>query len=203
MRRCRYCREAICKNPEVVGARCPHCREPLYERYDPADDAAEASGTAGGSRCAVHAGNRAVGTCQRCGNYLCGLCWTRWRGRSLCVACVDRALTAREVAPEDARDHLRQGLLAVVLGVAAWVVAVAGAVVVVAGTAGEFKLELLVLGFFVLLASLLPSVLGIGQAAAAIRARGDHMILATAGLLLSGLHAGMVVGVLGLSLWQS
>ena len=59
------------------------------------------------------------------------------------------------------------------------------------------------IGFLILLASTAPSVFGVGQGAAAIRTRGDHMILATLGLLIAGLHAGMVVGMFTLILWQN
>ena len=48
-------------------------------------------------------------------------------------------------------------------------------------------------------ASPLPSVLGLGQGIAALRARGDHMILATLGLVLCGLNVGVFIGLFSFS----
>jgi hypothetical protein len=62
---------------------------------------------------------------------------------------------------------------------------------------------LAVVGIVVMLGSVGLSVQGIGQAAAAIHTRGNHLILATTGLVLSSLHAGMLIGVFCISIWQS
>src|SRR5438874_606425 len=107
MPRCPSCREYLRGSRERLGARCPYCHDPLYEKpsvpervIDPTD--------ASENGCAAHPHNLAVGICQRCGNYLCTICRTRWRGRSICTACVERALEARETPPEEARAHFRQ-----------------------------------------------------------------------------------------------
>ena len=71
------------------------------------------------------------------------------------------------------------------------------------GLEHEPEVGLVAFAGLLLLASPLPAVLGIGQGAAAIRARGDHMILATAGLLLSGLHVGVLVGMFTFAVWQN
>jgi hypothetical protein len=146
-----------------------------------------------------------VGTCRRCGNYLCTVCRTRWRGFSWCTACVDRALQSKEVSPEEARVHLRQGILGLVSGLAGWVVCLLGFAVIGIGIVApgqeQANLVLVGLGSIILMASPLLSVFGIGQSAAAIRTCGDHMILATAGLILSGLHVGMTVGLIGINVW--
>jgi hypothetical protein len=136
-----------------------------------------------------------VGACQRCGNFLCTVCRTRWRDRSLCCACVDRALEAKEAAPQEVRVHFRQSLLAILFGIAAWVVLLLGGVLAFAGVAGRMNVVLLGLGSLVFFASPLFAAQGVGQAAAALRARGDHMIMATCGLLLSALEAGVVIGL--------
>jgi hypothetical protein len=46
-----------------------------------------------------------------------------------------------------------------------------------------------------MLGSTLPSAIGLGQGIAALRARGDHMILATLGLILCGLNVGVCIGL--------
>jgi hypothetical protein len=55
---------------------------------------------------------------------------------------------------------------------------------------------LAILGVLLLLPTPPLGLLGVGQGAAAIRARGDHMIMATLGLILSGLHTGAIIGLL-------
>jgi hypothetical protein len=67
---------------------------------------------------------------------------------------------------------------------------------------GEMNLIIVGVGTILLMGSPLASVFGIGQAAAAIRIRGDYMNLATAGLILSGVHVGVVVGLFSLAMWQ-
>jgi len=194
---CPVCGDALRGDRETVGARCPTCREPLYEQ--PRDPRL---GT-GGGRCVAHPGNGAVGTCQRCGDYLCGVCWTRWQDKSVCARCVQRALEANEAAPAETRAHLRQAVLAVVFGLAAWGITVVAFLMMMAGMAGEINAILVGFGVIVLLGTPLPSIAGIGQGAAAIRTRGDHMIMATIGLLLSALHTGLIVGMFTFTIWES
>src|SRR5262249_22223483 len=134
--------------------------------------------------CAIHRRSRARGTCQRCGNYICQVCRTKLRGQMLCPACVERVLESQETTPQEARAHLWQAILAIVFGVAGWGVALLG--IILAGVGVESESMVLVgLGGLTILASPVAAVLGAGQGAAAIRARGDHMIMATIGLLLS------------------
>ena len=93
MPKCPSCRAVLSGSRETLGARCPRCREPLYEWHDGSENEARALRPAEeAGRCALHPGNAAVGTCQRCGNYLCAVCWSRWRQHSLCIACLERAL---------------------------------------------------------------------------------------------------------------
>lgn len=201
MPRCPHCREPLPNRAERAGARCPWCREPLFE---PPGAPARPAGPED-DRCAVHSENAAVGTCRRCGNYLCPVCRTHWRDQVLCIACVNRALETREQAPEEARAHRRQAILSLLFGLGAWGVLVFGVVLVGLGVelAGDGAGNVLaLLGALTMLASLLLSLQGVGQAAAAIRTRGRFLILATAGLLLSGLHVGLLIGLFCSSLWQ-
>jgi hypothetical protein len=96
-----------------------------------------------------------------------------------------------------------QAVLALVLGLAAWVVLVGSillaAAILSSGTADKGVAVLAGLG---ILASLVPSVFGVGLGAAALYGRGHHMILATIGLILSGLHAGALIGLMTFALWN-
>jgi len=192
--RCTNCRGKLDNDRERVGARCPHCCQPLYE--EPRDPHRPPLYGASAARCLVHAGNPAVGPCQRCGNFMCSVCRTRWRNQGVCLACIERALESRESAPAEARAHFRQALLAVLFGLVAWLIVLAASGLLFAGAGeGPGSKGLLALAVLLLLFSPLPSILGVGQGAAAIRVRGDHMILATIGLVLSGLNTGVVLGL--------
>ena len=58
----------------------------------------------------------------------------------------------------------------------------------------------MILGGFTMFLGPLPAAVGVGQGIAAIRARGDHMILATLGLILSGLNVGVFIGIFSFSI---
>lgn len=200
MPRCPSCGFPLPSNRERAGARCPHCYRPLQEPPGRTPWPARE----GEAACPVHTGSASVGTCARCGNYLCEVCRTRWRDQVLCVACVDRALETRETAPEQTRGHFRQAILGLLLGSIAWVITIAafiGAAVVGVASGNETVLGLLVLA--AIGPGILLAVLGLGQATAALRVRGNHMILATLGLLVSGLFVGVILGLFTFSVWQS
>jgi hypothetical protein len=185
MIRCPECGERLPGDPDRYGARCPDCREPLYDEPPPRRRRIDA-------QCPVHPENVALGTCARCGNYLCVVCRTRWRQRWLCAACVDLSLERREVVPAQASAHLRQAILALALGGGCWALILLCILFAVASQ----NIGAVVLAGFVMLASPLPSAIGLGQGIAAIRARGDHMILATLGLILCGLNVGVFIGLM-------
>jgi hypothetical protein len=197
MARCPSCDYPLPEDRERLGARCPNCRDPLYE--PPARHSRPAR--EGDGSCAVHAGRESVGTCGRCGNYLCAVCRTPWRNLILCPACVERALESREAAPEQARAHARQAILSVCLGGGAWLLsALMIFLLAFVGSAlgrelGPWQLGLIVLALLVILADLFPAAIGLGQAVAAIRVRGTHMVLATIGLIVSGLYLGAFIGL--------
>ncbi|HZY83554.1 MAG TPA: hypothetical protein VFE78_01875 [Gemmataceae bacterium] len=201
MPRCPSCDYPLPSDRERLGARCPNCRDPLYEppgRYGrPARD--------GEGACAAHPGVEVVGTCARCGNYLCEVCRTRWRDGILCAACVDRALGSGEAPPEQKRAQLRQVLLSLGLGVAAWGLSFAAwlLAVLVTGASGQLNFGLVFLMVVVFLGDMILAALGLGQAAAALRARGNAMILATVGLVLNGLYLGALLGLFTFTIWQS
>jgi hypothetical protein len=197
---CRNCGEVYFGDADRLGARCRRCREPLYERREQArrPDEARPAG-----QCASHAHNPAVGVCGRCGTYICALCRTRWEDRPLCPACVVRALDAREVRPEDAKAHRRQALLAVVFGLSAWALVLLCFLIPLLVRPSSTTAQALILTAGLLgITSFVPSLFGVGQAAAAIRARGSRMVMATFGLVLSASHVGAALGFAMLVLWH-
>lgn len=197
MNRCPSCDYPLPHDRERIGARCPNCRDPLYE---PPGRISRPTREGEGA-CAVHAGRETVGTCGRCGNFFCEICRTRWRDQIVCASCVERALASREATPEQARAHLRQAVLGLLLGIAAWGVFLLGQLMGVAAIAANKNVLLLLVALVFMVGSAPLGVLGIGQAAAALRARGHHMIVATGGLLISGLFVGSFIGLFVFQLW--
>jgi hypothetical protein len=160
----------------------------------------------GEGACVAHPGNVAVGTCQRCGNFTCAVCRTRWRGQRLCLACVERALASRVASPEEARAHYLQALWSLICGLGGWALGLLGAVLMVVGISGgpeNPRIVAVVPGILLLFGAPAFLVPGLGLGVTAIRARGDHLILATAGLVLSALMAGAIIGMICLSVWRN
>jgi hypothetical protein len=208
MARCPSCDYPLPENRERMGARCPSCRDPLYEppgRFGRPVRAGEAS-------CTLHTTNESIGTCTRCGNFYCEICRCNWRGQLQCIACVERALDSGDGSTEKDRTHFRQALRSLVLGLFAWVPAgllLLGAMLLAAAASSDktgppnqalmFLSGLCSLGIFGLA---VVALFGVGQGAAALRTRGNHMILANFGLILSGLYVGVLVGFVGLRIWS-
>jgi hypothetical protein len=199
MARCPSCEYPLPENRERVGARCPSCRDPLYE--PPGRFARVAR--EGEATCAAHPKNESIGPCGRCGNYLCEVCRTRWRDQVLCATCVERALGSDEATPEQAKAQFRLALMALLFGVGTWVLAllifIILVVVVASADPSPIVLGLLV---FALVGAATPAVFSIGQAVSVLRARGSHMIMATFGLILSGIYIGTIMGLFVLVVWQ-
>lgn len=197
MNHCPSCDYPLPYDRERLGARCPNCRDPLYEPPGRMSRPVRE----GEGACALHAGREAVGTCGRCGNYFCGVCHTRWRDQVLCISCVEHALASREATPEQARAHFRQALLGLLMSLGSWVVFLLGILLIVAirNSPELFLLVLLVLLMFV--SAMLLAVIGTGNAVAALRTRGQQMILATSALLIGGLFLGVFLGYYILEVW--
>jgi hypothetical protein len=197
MNHCPSCDYPLPHDRERLGARCPNCRDPLYE---PASRLSRPVREGEGA-CALHAGREAVGTCGRCGNYFCAVCHTRWRDQVLCTACVERAVASREATPEQARAHLRQALLGLLMSLGAWVVFTLGIllVLVISSSPNLYVLIFVVLLMFI--CAMLLAVMGTGNAVAALRTRGQQMIMATSALLIGGLFLGVFLGYYILELW--
>jgi hypothetical protein len=201
MARCPSCDYPLPGDRERLGARCPNCRDPLYEppgrfgRPVRPDDAA----------CTTHPGTESVGLCNRCGNYICEICRSRWREQTLCAACVNRALEGGEATPEAQRAHFHLALWSALLGAGAWVLSglMVLLVVLIANARGEMTAAAAFLLLLLLLADGIVALFGVGLGATALRGRGGHMLLASVGTILSGLYVGVLVGLWTFLIWQA
>src|SRR3954454_5464644 len=101
---CRYCRSTFETPPEKVGARCPDCRMPLFERFDRPRREVESG------RCYAHPAVPGVASCHRCQRRLCGTCRTRWHEQNICPECVEKSLTAGQEHPREIKAHQTQAI---------------------------------------------------------------------------------------------
>ena len=197
MLECRHCGTDLEGETAHYGARCPRCREPLYERPDAVRRRRDAEQSRG-DVCAVHPGNVAVGPCKRCGTFMCGICRSRWEDRVLCLACIQRLMGSGDASPEDVKTHRWQALTSVMLGFASWMLAIPLVFIRAPGMTKETIFGLLM----VAAVSMLPALFGLGQAATAVRMRGDRLVTATCGLVLTGAQIGTVAGLVLLVVWK-
>jgi hypothetical protein len=200
MNHCPSCDYPLPHDRDRLGARCPNCRDPLYEPPSRVSRPVRE----GEGACALHTGREAVATCKRCGNYFYEVCRTRRRNQVLCTACVERALASREATPEQDRTHFRQALFGLLMGLGAWVVFILGLLMVgVAAVTSNSSINPIVLLFVLLLfiSAMLLAVMGAGLAVTALRTRGQHMIMAASALLIGGLFLGVFLGNYIFELW--
>jgi hypothetical protein len=197
---CRYCGEYIRGEVDRIGARCPRCRQPIYEKKQTPRRAA--TGTSD-PVCALHPMNQSVGPCQRCGILLCGVCRARWHDQILCLPCVQASLESREAGPEEFRSVRRQSLLSFLLALGGWMLLLVGAALLLTLHGGKPHPDLALLGRLILFTSFVPASFAVGQAATAITMRGQRLRLATSGLILSGAHLGLMIGFCLLSAWHN
>ena len=115
-------------------------------------------------------------------------------------------MNSKESAPELEKTHSRQAFWSLGLGIGVWGFSVIAFVImsIIAAAMQANGTEPTVAGAVFILA-LLPSPLialfGIGAGAAALRARGSHMLLATTGFLLSSLYMGGLIGFFTFAIW--
>ena len=95
-----------------------------------------------------------------------------------------------------------QAVLSALLGGSAWVLVLTGFALIAAGSLDGPKRGCWSMGIFVYCRH---RCLPCWELARGSRhpARGDHMILATIGLFLSGLHTGVFLGLFTFALWQN
>jgi hypothetical protein len=158
---------------------------------------------AGDKRCVIHPSRGSAGACERCGNFMCWLCRTRWNDKVLCLSCAERAVAVQREGPSERKAHRRQALWGMILGLTAWVlVLVAGAIFFTRGgrslqTGPSFTALLFAVS------SVPLALFGVGLATAAVRLRGNRMRLATCGLVLTAAQLGLLFGVFLLIAWNS
>lgn len=191
---CRHCGEFVRGQREQIGSRCPRCREPLFERAGGPPLISEQPPEHG--VCARHAANIAIGTCKKCGSLYCPACRTRWQDRVLCLACVERILAGEMVEPEQQREHGRQAILSCAFGVTAWLLAVVAVVTALPAAESPSAIALAILALLLLAGSFVSALAGLGQAITAVRTRGNRMIAAVVGMVLSGGYLGICLGLL-------
>jgi hypothetical protein len=198
MPRCPACRETIEEDRERVGARCPYCRMPLYERGKTVKKPAPATDKA----CALHPHSAALDACPRCGALRCDLCRVRWRGQVLCLACVNRALEANEPPPAPGAAPTVAAILALLLGLLSWAVIGASLFLVnmKVDTAAERGQVPSAVSGLVQVGSPAVALLGVILGMAALRIRGWHLIPAALGVGLGSTQLGVVLGLAGFAL---
>lgn len=99
---CPLCNKAL---PEPVSGRvrCPECNRPFEAMsFNPPQLVPRArrlseAGPAAANACGRHQENVAVGTCGRCGVFLCELCRLECDGMDLCPGCFERLAAAEEL----------------------------------------------------------------------------------------------------------
>ena len=192
---CPHCGEVFAGTVEPDKSRCPHCHEPIFERAGGPKLVSE-GGDTGNGICAMHGDNVAIGTCTRCGNFLCPVCRSKWIGGVFCFACVERLMGEDTVNPEERRSHRRQAMVSMVLGIIAWVSTILAASPLLALSGWQNDQSMFIFAIMLSGMSLVPSLFGAGQAAAAIRIRGPRMLVATFGLVLCCSHIGLILGII-------
>ncbi len=200
MLECPYCFRVFRTTPEQLGARCPKCRMPLFEgakRRRPADKDL--------GPCDVHKSSAAVVKCARCTKPICGTCRTRWHEEILCPACVDRSLEFDEPGPQEGQRQFRQAWMSIGFALSGWVVLLMTLWPMWAFHDGtpEMHRGMVMLAAVFFFCSFVPPLLGLGQAAAALRQRGKHLRVATFGLVCAGAQLGLMLGLFLLNLWHN
>lgn len=197
MLECPYCFRVFRTSPEKLGARCPKCRMPLFEgaarRRRPEKEVGD---------CALHAGTPALTKCERCDRAMCGTCRTRWQDEAVCTTCVDESLALDEPSPQEGQRQHRMAWMSVGFAGAAWFVLLMTLwpLSTFHDPAGAHRTYL---GGFFYFSSFVPALFALGQAAAAVRLRGETTTIALIGLIASGSQLGLMLGLLTLGIWHN
>lgn len=194
---CRHCRQVFRTPPEKVGARCPTCRMPLFEKERQRPPAVDLG------PCAEHAEATAVAKCQRCARMMCSVCRTRWAEELLCPACLGRALADGEANPRAVQTQNRQAVWSLLLALAAWGLLLLTLWPLSNLFRGQPDKGIATFAVSLFLLSFLPALFALGHGTACIRTRGQRLALATLGVCLAGSHLGVSLGTLFLNVWHN
>ncbi|MCI0684172.1 MAG: hypothetical protein L0Y71_18845 [Gemmataceae bacterium] len=190
---CRHCRGYFRAQPEKIGARCPKCRMPLFERPDKQTPGADLGA------CATHPGVLAVLACQRCGKNVCAACRTKWHGEQLCPSCVELSLSRAEPNPRELRKQGGRAVWSLTLAILGVLVALLALTILV--TRGQTASVAWPIIFSLL--SLVPALFAIGQGCPVLLSRGPSFRVAASGIILAGSHLGLLLGVFLLNVWHN
>jgi hypothetical protein len=200
MLECPHCYRLFRGEPEKLGARCPKCRQPLFERAPKRRPADKDLGP-----CARHPQSAAVAKCVRCTKLMCVVCRTRWQEEASCPECIELSVASGEPSAQETLRQQRQAWAGVVLAGMGWFMSflVFWPLVSLHSGAGGYTSLWINLGLFFYFTSLVPGLVALGQCAAALRLRGPLKQLAAGGLAASGLQIGLLVGIIVLNLWHN
>jgi hypothetical protein len=193
---CRHCRASFEVEPEQIGARCPDCKLPLFERGDRPKREVEAG------VCAFHPAVPGVCSCARCHTRLCATCRTRWHDENLCLQCVENSLAAKEPHPRDLKTLRMQSIRGFILALIGAFVFVLGLWILYVSrndpTSGASAWSVVLM-----LVGVLPAVVALGQGAAVILKRGQLLNLASSTVGLASSQIGLTIGLALINLWRN
>ena len=114
------------------------------------------------------------------------------------MECAGRGAEVDQAAPTEARTHMVHAVVALALGVGSWGLTLLAIVLLLAaaGLGEQNGIGLVMLSLLSACSAPLPAFVGLGQAVAALRIRGSHLVIATTGLIMCGLQVGALLGVL-------
>lgn len=193
---CRHCRAVFETEPELIGARCPDCKLPLFERSDRPKREIE-SGS-----CAYHPGVAGVLTCPRCANRICANCRTRWHEENICLHCVEESIAANAPHPREVKGRQMQSIRGFVLALIGAFFFVLGLWILFASrndpTSGASAWSVLLI-----LVGGIPCVVALGQGAAVVLKRGPLLRLATSTVAIASLQIGLTVSLMFVNFWRN
>lgn len=116
--------------------------------------------------------------------------------------CLNLAMSTDQSRPEIVKSHRRAAVMSVVYGICGWLLVIAGGLPFLLSRGGISGRWMGLAGILVL-AGLIPALMGLSNAASALRTRGDRIVPATCGLVLTGSQIGMMLGLLIINIWHS
>ncbi|MCS7045158.1 MAG: hypothetical protein NZO58_02255 [Gemmataceae bacterium] len=190
---CHSCRSFFRAFPETIGARCPKCKAPLFERPERRQPVSDAM------FCAQHAATPAAAVCARCRKPVCVVCRTRWHGKLTCVDCAEQSLSRAEPNPRELKKQGGRAVWSLVLAVSAWTITLMCGIRLCFGSLDQSMT-------FAATMALLSSSLGLsalGQGCPVLLARGPRFRLAAAALVAAASQLGLLLGLVLINVWHN
>jgi hypothetical protein len=172
---------------------------PLYE--DPAKRRKNPDKDYG--RCEQHLDTPAIARCSRCDKPMCHTCRTRWHEEPVCPRCVDDSIADDEPGPREAQLQMKHAWFSVILAAIGWTVLLVTLAPYATFHQGQVKAAVVFMTYLLFLGSLIPATFGLGCAISAIRLRGDFGKVAAGGLVITGSHLGLAIGLIVLNVWHN